>query len=124
MLTGEEGEEVVCELMEGHSVPEEMSGANEQIKLALSWFRDIVERVWMTVGEHEIGDPLVGQRSGPVEIGVYELYRAVSIFSGGWTKIDARSPVWARYSRFASADLMASSAEEAGRYLVVMRRQR
>jgi hypothetical protein len=78
------------------------------------------------VGENEVGNSLVGQCPGSIEIGVYELwfqFSAIKERGGGGvgTKIDARSPVvWARYSRFASADLMASSAEAAGRYLMVM----
>ena len=46
ILAGEEGKQIVCELMEGHSIPEEVSSANEDIELPFLFRVIIVWRVW------------------------------------------------------------------------------
>ena len=79
ILTSQEGEELVRELVESHPVSEEMSRANEQIEIAL-WLI-IVGRGWCRVGrgnrvaggEDEIRNSLIGQCPGSIEIGVNEL---------------------------------------------------
>ena len=81
VLTSQEGKEIVGELMEGHSISKVMSRANEQIELALQL--TIVKQRGCRIGrdwrrgngiarEDEIGNAVIGQRPGSVEIGVNE----------------------------------------------------
>lgn len=69
VLASQEGKEFVSELMESHSIPQKMSGANEQIELALLLMiserqRRRIGRIWgrgngVVGGKDEIGNALV-----------------------------------------------------------------